>query len=196
VYTQWTRRDQSYKGFSTASGDALNYYLLSGWNTSSRYSRSLEAFKTLEAGFKLTKSADARLDEKAKKLQTGMPYLSESGAKRLILAIVRQGNSEDSYSSSAFQFVSQSFRLLPASERAEFSRLQDQAFSGISRGEYARYKNDERILARGGELGEYESSFYNSMLPYAFETLPPEPLHRAQQVCDDAINSGLSTVRH
>ncbi|HKV41658.1 MAG TPA: hypothetical protein VJX67_20810, partial [Blastocatellia bacterium] len=101
LYSQWALGMQRFNGFMALGGDSLNYYQLAGWCTASRSKQALAAFEELETGFKITKSADAMLDEQSAHLVTELPYLSVGAARKLILELAGKGVQQSDYRDSA-----------------------------------------------------------------------------------------------
>jgi hypothetical protein len=192
LHTRWSAGIASISGYSNVCGDIFNHYVLYGWCSELFYAKAYLAFQDLEKGFRLTKSIEDRLDERAVSLSATMPYLSQSGGRRLAEYLVKSHFSGQDQRVLGVRSMDSFVGLLPPSDRSRFNAIFQQALSSLSRDEAKFARADRNDIDLGVDLTEGETGEFTDMMARAFGSLPVDKMAQISQLADKAVELGVN----
>jgi hypothetical protein len=192
LHTRWSAGIASITGYSNVCGDIFNHYVLYGWCSELLYTKAYLAFQDLEGGFRLTKSLEDRLDERAIYLSKPMPYLSQSASRQLAEYLVKSHFSGADEEALGVQSMDSFVKLLPPSGQSRFNAIFQQALSSLSRDEAKAARADRNDMDLGVQLSDEDTEEFNDMMAHAFSSLPVDKMAQISQLSDSAIELGVN----
>ncbi|HEY6333476.1 MAG TPA: hypothetical protein VI756_29400, partial [Blastocatellia bacterium] len=192
VYTHQMVGIVTLAGYYTVCDDLFNHYVFSGVCADFLRSPALRAYQELMAGFRIIKSVDKVIAERADILSEVIPYLSAESSRQLALYLAKTHTSERHEQIGGLKTIDQFVGLLPSPDQTRFRAFSQQSLGALSSPERARLAADRSDLYNGS-LSDDGIEDYGGLASKAFNGLPAAARTQLSALADRAIKTGVSS---
>jgi hypothetical protein len=190
----WAMPAGRLKGFYVLCADDFYYYLLSGWSSEGDSEKAFVAFKSLQQGFRITKSPDQRVEDDAKAIAEQYPYVTLAGAKMMCQQALKRRLNFEGSARLGKDLMEKGRAALSQTDRDEFDSLMAAALVGLDDAGRDRAVVISKKAESGETLDAAEIADLSKLMKSAVGSLPQEKRRRLQALGDKTVAAGIAAI--